>query len=195
MKISIINGTNRIGNKTIQISLVAQQLVEKSGYESVLITLDNFNQLFRGEYITLKKANRLQKKDIAHMIEADILIFVVPTYHGGIPSPLKNFLDILKSKEAFDNKVIGIIGSSDDNRDLGARQTAQIINAILSYYKLKSFVIPRINITNFDDIDRDRLVNYIQYCISFLRIYDRSEQSYLGDARGHGFLRLSRLDG
>ncbi|MBI4009062.1 NAD(P)H-dependent oxidoreductase [Candidatus Roizmanbacteria bacterium] len=191
MRITVINGTNRIGNKTILVSKAVEKTIRDLGIEVSLVTLDNFDTLFRGKYITLDSANPTQKSDIGNMIKSDILLFVVPTYHSGIPSPLKNLLDILKGKEIYNNKVIGAIAVSDHNQDLGARQTVQILNGILSYLKLTSFVVPRINVVDLENLDKDRLFNYIKYCASFLKLYEQANQSYLGYDGGNGFLRLS----
>jgi NAD(P)H-dependent FMN reductase len=167
MKITIINGTNRVGNKTKNISKEASRIVSSFGYDFQIVTLDNFTQLFRGEYINLESANKAQKIDIQNMIDADVLLFVVPTYHRGIPSPLKNFLDTLDEDSAFDNKVIGII-ASNKTQSFGADQAAQVINGILSFGKLNSFIIPRINITDHDDIDSERLKEFIGYVVNFV---------------------------
>lgn len=186
MNITIVNGTNRTGNKSIHVSQTVKKLVEQLGHRSSLITLDYFDKLFRGIYIDFRSANKKQKDDIRKLINADIILFVVPTYHSGIPSSLKNFLDILKCNECYDEKVIGIIAGSDHNQDLGARQTMQVLNGILSYQKAKSLVIPSINITNFSEIDTTRLSDFIKYCVSFAKKYEQPHQSNLGHGRcGH----------
>lgn len=131
--------------------------VIKLGHEASVITLDNFDALFRGTYIDIANASQEQKRDIRTMMAADILFFVVPTYHSGIPSPLKNFLDSLKCFECFDGKVIALVAGSDHNQDLGARQTAQVLNGILSYEKARSFVLPRITIVDYGVIDTKRV--------------------------------------
>jgi NAD(P)H-dependent FMN reductase len=168
MKITVINGTNRIGNKTMNISQEAISIVSDLGYDSSLVNLTNFTDLFRGEYLSLNNANAAQKKDIQDMIDADVLLFVVPTYHRGIPAPLKNFLDILDEDSAFDNKVIGII-ASNKSQSFGADQAAQVINGILSFGKLNSFVVPRINITDHSNINTERLEGFMEYVISFAK--------------------------
>ncbi len=167
MKVTIINGTNRVGNQSLKITMAALAMANKLGLETSLITLDNFDTLFRGRYIDVGSATEAQKRDIGSMMNADILLFVVPTYHGGIPSPLKNFLDTLKCFNCFDGKVITLVAGSDHNQDLGARQTEQILNGILSYNKVRSFVTPRITIVDFDDIDNERLREHLAYAITF----------------------------
>lgn len=167
MKITVINGTNRIENKSLSIAESALAVAKKLGFETSLITLDNFDTLFRGRYIDVGSATQAQKRDIRNMMDADILLFVVPTYHSGIPSPLKNFLDALKCFDCFDGKVITLVAGSDHNQDLGARQTTQVLSGILSYNKARSFVTPRISIVDFNDIDNERLREHLAYAITF----------------------------
>lgn len=168
MQIAIVNGTNRIGNRSIEIAHTANKIIREMGYEVHLISLESFDRLFRGNYISLANATIEQRKDIRHLIAADMLLFIIPTYHSGIPSPLKNFLDSLKCNECYEQKIICVISSNDSNRDLGARQAIQVINGILAYNKLLSFVVPVIPTINFDDIDYERIENFIRYCTEFI---------------------------
>lgn len=171
MKIAIINGTNRIDNQSSQIAYAAKDQAVKAGYTADVINLDNFDELFRGDYITGETATMPQKVVIAKMTSADILLFIVPTYHSGLPSSLKNFFDSLRYKPVYENKVIGIIAGSTHNQDLGARQAAQTINGILSHNKVYSFVVPRITILEFQSIDTPRLDEYLNYLAHFRTLY------------------------
>lgn len=168
MNVTIVNGTNRIGNRSIEISQSITQIYREMKCKPKLVTLNNFTSLFRENYIDVKVATPAQKRDIHSLMTAQIIIFVIPTYHSGVPSALKNFLDTLKCGECYDQKVIGIISSNDSNRDLGARQAAQTINGILAYLKLRSLVVPIIPIINFDNIDQERIKNFIHYCSQFM---------------------------
>ena len=165
MKFTIINGTNRVGNKSIEVSKVVGSKVNEMGHEARLITLDNFDLLFRGEYIDLSNANDAQKTDLENMLWANVLLFVAPTYHHGIPGSLKNFLDIVNDVSVYEGKVIGCVavGKSFD----GIRQTRQVIDGILSYNKINSFILPKECLLALSDIDMDRVKEYINYCIDF----------------------------
>lgn len=168
MNITIVNGTNRIGNKSMDISRCVFKIADVLDHEVNIITLDNFDSLFRGKYINLKSATLSQKKDIRNLIIADLIIFVIPTYHNGIPSSLKNFLDILKCTECYEGKVIGIISCNNGNKDLGARQAAQTLHGILAYNKSHSIVVPVIPVIDFGNIDKRRLEEFITYCSRFI---------------------------
>lgn len=163
MKFTIINGTNRIGNKSLEVSKATEALVRVSGHEVKLITLDNFGDLFRGEYINLSNAKGEQKTDLENMLWADVIIFVVPTYHHGIPSSLKNFLDIVNDVDVFEGKMIGFIGVGHSND--GIRQTGQIVNGIFSYNRNKSYIFSKECLINSSNIDTERIANYIKYCV------------------------------
>ncbi len=149
------------------VSSAVVEHAEQLGHSVSLITLENFTALFHGTYITLENANPQQVADIQKMVAAELLVFVVPTYHSGIPSPLKNFFDSLKCKEAYAHKIIGVISSNESNRDFGARQTAQVLNGILAYNKLISFVVPIVPIIDFNDIDHERIRSFVEYCCAF----------------------------
>lgn len=169
MKIAIINGTNRIGNRTLDITKATAAIAQKVGFKVSIVTLDNFTELFRGEKISLENTkNKGQKIDIQNMINANALIFVIPTYHSGIPGSLKNFFDSIKENKIYDHTVIGVISSNDSNRDYGARQAVQVLNGILAFNKLKSFVVPIIPIINFDNIDSERIKKFLLYCEDLL---------------------------
>ena len=165
MKFTIINGTNRIDNKSIEVSKVSQGIIKDLGHASRLITLDNFDTLFRGEYINLENANGAQKVDLENMLWADILIFVVPTYHHGIPSALKNFLDIVNDASVFDGKKVGSIAVGKDSK--GVIQTQQVLSGIFSYNENKSYILPKVAIISPSDIDTKRLQDYFKYCVNF----------------------------
>lgn len=169
MKLTIINGTNRKANRSMGISHAVGKIAREKSFDVNLITLNNFDTLFRGTYIRVENASSEQKRDMRNLITADIILFVIPTYHAGIPSSLKNFLDTLKCNECYEQKVIGVISSNSGNKDLGARQAVQVINGILAHEKLISSVIPIIPIVNYDDIDHTRIEKYIHYCSQFLR--------------------------
>ena len=167
MNITIITGTNREGNESQKVSSSTEKMALGRSHTVSKITLENFGALFRGTYMNLENASEEQKEDIQKMISADILIFVVPTYHRGIPSPLKNFLDTIKVPEAYERKIIGVIACTDDGDDHGAWHARDVINGILAHKKLHSFVVPIIPMIDFTNIDEDRIERFIEYCEGF----------------------------
>lgn len=161
MKITIINGTNRINNTSIVISKYIQKLITEKNIDNYIVTLDNFDTLFRGEYITLDNANIAQKIDLENIISANALIYVIPIYHKGIPSSLKNFIDIVSISELLENKIIALISSNRKSVE-GAHQTVQILHEYMAFKKnYFSFILPEINIIDPFNIDSNRISNLI----------------------------------
>lgn len=167
MKITIVNGTNRVGNKSLDISKNVSNIASKMNHEANIITLNNFDTLFRGKYLDLKNASDKQRKDIRNLMIADVIIFVIPTYHSGIPSSLKNFLDVLKCIHCYEGKIIGVISSNNGNKDLGARQASQILHGILAFNKSHSVIVPIIPVIDFENIDTQRIEDFVKYCSRF----------------------------
>ncbi|PIR42569.1 hypothetical protein CO058_00670 [candidate division WWE3 bacterium CG_4_9_14_0_2_um_filter_35_11] len=165
MKFTLINGTNRLDNRSIEITKAAAEIVKDFGHDGNIVTLDNFDQLFRGDYINLSNASEVQKIDLENMAWADILIFVVPTYHHGIPSSLKNFLDIINDVSVFEGKKVGFVSVS--HGVYGIMQTKQIINGIFSYNGNKSYILPKDCIVSPYEIEKEKLEEYIKYCIDW----------------------------
>lgn len=167
MKITIINGTNRNENKTINISKTMQKVALDKGLEASLVTLENFTELFRGDTVTMESATKEQKIDLQNIIDAKLLIFVVPTYHHGMPSSLKNFFDLVSIPGMFAHNVIGVISANKKGWD-GARHTIDVINGYMAYYKNPSgYVIPDVPIIDYDNPDLERLEIFMNRLLEF----------------------------
>jgi|GEM_PF-4852499 len=170
MKITIINGTNRLNSKTLKVAEMATEICENKNFETKLVTLDNFKTLFTGEYINLENANDLQKQDILNIKKSRIVIFVIPTYHHGIPASLKNFFDIINDREIYNKKVIGLIATN-----LGVdtiRQTRTVLDEILAYNKSISIIPPKDILIDLSDIDSNRIQDYIEYLAIFNKAFN-----------------------
>lgn len=171
MSLTVINGTNRINNKSINISKRLEKLSSEKGISANIVDLNNFTELFRGKYITLENSTKKQKVDINSIIASKVLIFVVPVYHHGIPSSLKNFLDIVNIKELLEGKIIGGVSASNSSKD-SIRQTFQIINGIASYNQNIITLIPSIPMMSVDNIDDARLNNFLEIINRYIKSND-----------------------
>jgi NAD(P)H-dependent FMN reductase len=120
--------------------------------------------------LNLIEANTNQKIDLENIQSADILIFVSPTYHHGIPAALKNFLEIVKEKTVYENKIIGLISSNSSGRAYGAYQAMEVLHGIIAYNKLNSYIISNVPIIDHENIDTERLREFIKYCSNFLNL-------------------------
>lgn len=145
----------------MKISNTLQKMLLEKNIDNYLVTLENFDTLFRGEYITLENANPAQKIDLKNIIDANALIYVIPIYHKGIPSSLKNFIDIVNISELLENKIIALISSNRKSVE-GAHQTVQILHEYMAFKRNKnSFIMPAINVIDPHNMDIDRLSNLI----------------------------------
>lgn len=70
MKLTIINGTNRVGNQTQTLTDAVAHQARALGDEVFLVDLSNFGELFRGEYLTPSTATGAQRDDLQKMVEA-----------------------------------------------------------------------------------------------------------------------------
>ena len=162
---TIINGTNRTGNKTINVSKKIVELAEQKGSNTNLITLENFKELFTEKYINLLSGTPEQIQDLQMINKSNIVIFVVPTYHHGIPASLKNFFDLVNDKTIWNNKIFGLVSS---NNRLGATdQTRTILNGVLSFNNSFSFITPKQAILNLHNIDENKASAFIDHLREF----------------------------
>jgi len=169
MKLTVVNGTNRIDNKSIEI---AKKVVEKGQsfeLEASLVTLEHFDKLFRGDYIDFENATPEQKSDLESIKSADILMFVIPVYHQGIPSSLKNFFDSVSIKDMYSNNAIGMISANSRSRE-GARQAAQVLNGYMAFVKSDyAYIVPEIPMINPSEIDEERIGDFINKLLLYAK--------------------------
>ncbi|MDQ6985544.1 MAG: NAD(P)H-dependent oxidoreductase [Candidatus Dojkabacteria bacterium] len=165
MKLTIINGSNRIQNRTLIISTSLAKIAKDQKLITNLITLENFTTLFRGDYLDVSNTNGDQKSDLIALDEADLVIFVVPIYHHSLTSAIKNFLDLV-DVNLYANKVFGYI-SSHESKDFGVREVKVNVDGIIPYRKHISISMPRIEIVDYNEPNLERIKSYLNYCISF----------------------------
>ena len=173
MNITIVNGTNRENSKTLGVTNTLNNIAVKLNHQSKIVTLDNFKALFTGEYTNLDNSTLKQKTDIQNIINAKIVIFVIPTYHHGVPGSLKNFFDIIdyKSTNLYEKKIVGLVAA---NTGVDAiRQARTIINEIFAYYNFTSIIPPKdLTIDLYTAIDEKRLAEYLNYLVTFANAFN-----------------------
>ena len=100
MKIAVVNGSVRKGNRTQEIADALESiLVKKHAVHHV--SLSSFTKIYEEEYVSLKNCSEEQFAHLEAMKESDLIFFLVPIYHGGMPGVLKNFLDLLGVKSDY----------------------------------------------------------------------------------------------
>lgn len=164
MNITFINGTNRQNNKSLNLTQKLSELEILAMHTIEIVDLANFTQLFSGDYINRENASQLQRIDLEAIAGADLLVFVVPVYHGSIPAPLKNFIDIVKDPEIYNNKTIAFI-SNNSGSIQGAYQAEDAVKSIIAYDRLHSNIVSKIERMTLGDFDYERAEEFLLYCL------------------------------
>jgi NAD(P)H-dependent FMN reductase len=101
MKVLIINGSNRPGQITRQMSKWIERVAKSKGSVDVeLVDLADYPLPFLDEPISprfnpQRQPNEQAKKWMAKMASGDAYIFVTPEYNHSVPGALKNAIDYL----------------------------------------------------------------------------------------------------
>jgi chromate reductase len=102
--ITIVAGTNRLASNTLKLAHVYQQVLEESGIESQILSLEGINVLNRDGHF-----EGIENKFI---IPIQHFIFIVPEYNGSFPGILKAFIDTTRSHEIWFHKKALLTGDS-----------------------------------------------------------------------------------
>lgn len=165
MKIVIINGSIQHDNTSQVVSKALKNKLKAT--ETSLLTIDSFSKLFVGDYINIKNANDKQRELLTTMKNADIIFFVVPTYFKSIPGALKNFFDIIRDKQIYENKTVAVIANNYKNQDYGARHTQQVIQGLSIFHQVPIYIVPEILIVHHENIDDSELRKFIELVQNF----------------------------
>lgn len=164
MKLTIINGTNRPGNNSQEVTDAVFNTAKNKKVEVEKVNINSFATLFQ-KYLSEDDLNSEQKNIISKMTWADVVYFVTPTYHHSIPGSLKNFLDVIAISKAFENKIFGLIGSSSTVD--GVRALEIVLSAILAYNNNASFILPKQLVCHHANIDESKIADFIEYTQKF----------------------------
>jgi NAD(P)H-dependent FMN reductase len=110
VKAIIISGTNRSNSASLAVSKHLHQLYSSSIDCEILSLCDLPHDLLSDNFYSQRHPEILA---IVERIKAtDLILFVIPEYHGSFSGIAKFFLDLMPSS-VFKNKKVGIIGVSD----------------------------------------------------------------------------------
>jgi chromate reductase len=123
---TIIAGTNRPGSKTLKIARQYEQLLNKKGILTALISLENFD--------VFKRSEEMEKLEKEVLIPSSKIIFVSPEYNGSIPGVLKSLIDISDIKNVWRGKKALLIGISSGRA--GNLRGMDHLTGILNYIKV-----------------------------------------------------------
>src|SRR5258708_4847423 len=96
--ITVISGSNRLGNITHQVSR-HYFVLRKARYEdTVLFSLEDLPMGFLYPDMYKSKHPDFLKMENQFMVPADKFVFVLPEYNGSFPGVLKAFIDACEVK-------------------------------------------------------------------------------------------------
>ncbi len=116
--ITVINGTNRKGNKTqIFAKAVTEILKSKTVKEVKYLDLEDLSgdMLHALMYQADQQSPQITKIQNEYILYASKIVFVMPEYNGGMPGILKLFIDAISVREygkTFSGKKVGMIGTA-----------------------------------------------------------------------------------
>lgn len=109
--LTIISATNRPQSSTLKLATDYQNLVQKSGHNATLFSLEQlhvdiaFNEQFGN------RSNAFQTILNEFIIPSNKFVFIVPEYNGSFPGILKTFIDAIHP-DLLRGKKVGMVGVS-----------------------------------------------------------------------------------
>jgi NAD(P)H-dependent FMN reductase len=123
---TIISGTNRIESNTIRIAQLYQQVLQRKGIKSSLLSLVGLNVLERNvAFIEVENE---------FILPATKFIFISPEYNGSIPGVLKCVFDISDTTKVWAGKKALLTGVSTGRA--GNLRGMEHLTGILHYLRV-----------------------------------------------------------
>jgi NAD(P)H-dependent FMN reductase len=103
--ITIISGTNRKGNRTIQIVTY---------YRDALVAMGENPKVLLPEGIDLnRRTPELERLENEVLIPSEKFVFILPEYNGSFPGAIKTLIDLCRVRECFFGKKALLTGVAD----------------------------------------------------------------------------------
>lgn len=137
--ITIVSGTNRLGNKSIQLSHWYLQSLQNKGQEVKLFNLEDLPDdfLLASRYAAYDRSPAFMSIQEEYFFPADKFIFIMPEYNGSIPGILKLVLDSCDIERAFYHKKACLTGLSSGRA--GNLRGMDHLTNILNYLKIQVY--------------------------------------------------------
>jgi chromate reductase len=147
MNVAIISGSARDNNNTIRLGKAIQRF-----HSNDAVNLVDFRQydipLINQGPIELNHPGPFQSALMQAMLDADIIYIITPEYNWSTTPEILNWLHRYGEsplKHLFDEKVFALAGvSTGKGGKAPVLHLTGILNKIISYFDLNSFVSPRI---------------------------------------------------
>lgn len=112
--ITIISGTNRVDNKTIQLANWYHTYLQSLGIDAQVFNLEELPDdfLLASRYAAHDKSIAFLAQQEQYLFPAERFLFVLPEYNGSVPGILKLMIDSADIKRAFYYKKACFTGLS-----------------------------------------------------------------------------------
>lgn len=137
--ITIISGTNRLDNKTIQLAQWYRHQLDSRGQEVRLLNLEELPEdiLIASRHAAYDKAPGWLKVQENFLFPADRFLFILPEYNGSIPGILKLMIDAADIARAFYHKKACLTGLSSGRA--GNLRGLDHLTNILHYLRMQVY--------------------------------------------------------
>ena len=146
--ITIISGSNRLGNVTHLVSQQYFELLKEKEKNIKLFSLEDLPMGFLVPDMYKTKHPDFIKMENDFIIPAKKIIFVLPEYNGSFPGVLKAFIDACDVKKCFHGKKSALVGIGSGRS--GNQRGLDHLTSILHHMKM--IVHPaRVYVSNVDE--------------------------------------------
>lgn len=137
--ITIISGTNRLGNKSIYLATWYQKILADLQVEAKVFNLEDLPDdfLLASRYAEFDRSSAFLQIQETYFFPADRYIFIMPEYNGSIPGILKLVLDSCEIETAFYHKKACLTGLSSGRA--GNLRGMDHLTNILNYLKIQVY--------------------------------------------------------
>lgn len=137
--ITIISGTNRLGNKSMQLAQWYQHTLQRLGESAKLFNLEELPDdfLLASRYAEYDRSPAFLAIQEEYFFPADKFIFIMPEYNGSIPGILKLVIDSCEVEQAFYHKKACLTGLSSGRA--GNLRGMDHLTNILNYLKIQVY--------------------------------------------------------
>lgn len=177
MRITVLNGTNRMKNQCGKVTQKTFDICKAKGHDVSLVDLKDFTIINNEEYILFtESSNRTHKKHFRDIINSEILLIIIPKYFLMLPRALKNFIELTKVFNLFEYKIIGLIESATD-ADSSLQPTDQLTK-LAGIMEINSIVLNKKVIINHERIEENKIKEFVKYSVIFFETFQNRTASH-----------------
>jgi chromate reductase len=109
--VTIISGTNRLGNNTLKVAQYYQKTLSEKGLETNIFSLMDLPDSLISTDLYGKRSEQFEviQEQITNTTK---FLFIIPEYNGSFPGVLKTFIDACNFPDSFYDKKAALVGVS-----------------------------------------------------------------------------------